>query len=234
MAQSSYKTTMNFLKLKLKKLGISYARLALTLDVPESTLKKWFSAEDGSFNRISKICETLGLPVYLVLKEAEEQNLKTFTFSKDQQAAFLKDHISFKAYWLMVYERKLQEETMKLLNLNSTEFKKIIFKLDKMGLIQLGVGDVVKVPKMRPIKWKFTGTFMEKIFEDWVEGILKGPDTNLQFFQLTQNSEKDFHNDLKMLEEKYARRTIMELSGDKKKLKQIRYLSGFAEGSFVL
>lgn len=234
MAQSNYKSTISFLKLKLRKLGISYARLAATLDVPESTLKKWFSADDGSFNRISKICEVLGLPVYLVLKEAEEQNLKTFSFSKDQQSAFLKDYVSFKVYWLMVYERKLQDEVMGLLDLKPAEFKKILFKLDKMGLIQLGIGDVVKVPKMRPIKWKFSGTFMEKLLEDWVAGMLKDSETNLQFFQLTLNSEKEFLNDLRMLEEKYARRTIMELSGDKKKLKQIRYLSGTAEGSFVL
>jgi hypothetical protein len=241
MAQSTYKTTMKFLKMKLKRSGVSYSRLSTTLDVPESTLKKWFSADDGSFNRISKICETLGLPVYLVLKEAEEQNIKTFSFSKDQQVAFLKDYTAFKAYWLMVYERKSQDEAMILLNLKATEFRKILFKLDRMGLIQLGSGDLVKVPKMRPVEWKFSGAFMNELSEEWVSGILKDSKAEknasrliLQFFQLTTNSQQEFLNEIRMLEEKYARRTIMELSGDKQNLKQIRYLSGCAEGSFIL
>lgn len=236
MVKTKYPVIMNFLKLKLKHHRISYKTLAETLSIPESTLKKWFTAEDGSYNRIASICEALGLAVHAVLKELEEQNLKTFSFTREQQSYFLKDFDGFKVYWLMVYERKNQIQTQSLLNLKPQDFKRILLKLDGLSLIYLGAGDKVKVPKMRPVKWIFTGAFMEELCREWTAGIIKDSQNSLslQFFQLTPDSEKDFLWDLKMLEEKYARRTILELSGNPEKLKKIRYLTSTAEGSYVL
>lgn len=223
---------MREFKSRLKKLGISYARLAKTLNIPESTLKKWVNAPDGSFNRISLIAEALGTPLEVILKSINEQNLLTFTMNKDQQALFSKNRTAFDVYWLLVYERKTLDEVMSTLKISGADLKSILFKLDRVNLLIVGAMDKVKIPRMIPIRWVFQGPFMESLKKEWIEGIVKST-VNLQFFQLTAASREELYKELNMLEEKFARRTIMELSGDSKKLTQIRYLSASAPGSFV-
>ena len=239
MATVNYRLIMQQLKSSLKKQHLSYARLAQILNVPESTLKKWFVAEDGPFNRINLICEALGLSVYAVIKSAEEQSIQTFTFSKTQQDFFLKDRTTFNVYWLLVYERLDEKSIQKQLGLSPLEFKKSLLKLDKNELIQLGLKDSIRLPRMRPVKWKFEGRFMEELFLEWTNKLIednsRNEDTNplLQYFQLSSASEEEFKKDLEALEEKYARRTIIELNDPSKKLKKIRYFSTHAPGSFI-
>lgn len=240
MQKQNYKMVMNELKKQLKRLKVSYAHLSKTINIPESTLKKWFIAKDGSFNRISLICEAIGLPLEVLMKEMSEQQVLTFTMTKKQQSLFLQNRKAFNVYWLLVYERKDLEEITKLLKLNSQELKSILFKLDRFLLIQVGKLDKVKIPQMRPISWEFKGPFMEKLKEEWSEDLIKAAHLDkaysrfiLQFFQLSNNSAEEFLRDIQALEEKYARRTIMELNGNKKNLIQIRYQSVAATESFI-
>ncbi len=81
---------------------------------------------------------------------------------------------------------------------------------------------------------------MEQLHAEWVREILEtsrsggeGLRENLQFFQLSQPSMEEFFRDLRNFEEKFARRTIIELSGESRKLMQFRYLSAIAEKSFL-
>jgi transcriptional regulator with XRE-family HTH domain len=56
-----YQLVTQFVKTHLKTQKISQSALAVRMEIPESTLKKWLNADDGSINRLSKICEALGL-----------------------------------------------------------------------------------------------------------------------------------------------------------------------------
>ena len=240
MANVNYGLVMTELKRALKRQHTSYAELARQLDLPESTLKKWFNAKDGSFNRINLICQALGLPVFAVIKAAEEQNVQTFTFTSVQQEHFIKDRRSFEIYWFLVYERLNTEEVKERLGIESDQLHKVLLRLDRLGLVKFGPGNNLKVPSMRPIRWKFEGTFMTGILKEWVteilrENLLSKKDTSmmLQFFQLTPRSEEELRSEIAQLEEKYARRTILELNNPSQKLRQIRYISALAAGSFI-
>lgn len=236
----SYPLVMNELKRALKRQNTSYAELAREMDLPESTLKKWFNAKDGSFDRIISICQVLGLPVYAVIKNAEEQNVQTFTFSETQQKFFLKDKTCFAIYWLLVYERMTADEVMKRLGIDQKVMDRAMLGLDKIKLVQYGPNNSLKIPKMRPIRWKFEGEFMVELLRSWVTEIFKDNLANkkdasmmLQFFQLTPQSEDELRREIALLEEKFARRTILELGNLNLKLRKIRYVSALSEGSFV-
>ena len=240
MATVRYSLVMAELKKSLKRQGTSYAELARQLDVPESTLKKWFNAKDGSFNRIDMICEAMGLSIFGVIRNAEEQNVQTFTFSDAQQKYFMKDKEAFAIYWLVVYERLSTTEVMEKLRIEKSVLNKALLRLDKIGLVQLGADDNLRIPKMRPIRWKFEGEFMIELLREWVTEIFQDNLTNkkdsmmmLQFFQLTPQYEEELKRDIALLEEKYARRTILELKNPEQKLKQVRFISAIASGSFV-
>lgn len=240
MAQTQYPAVMQEIKKQLKRSKVSYARLAGLLDIPESTLKKWFTAKDGSFGRITQLCDVLGIQVHALIKAVEEQRVLTLSFSTAQQNLFSKDLNSFKVYWLLVYERMDEENIRKVTGLKLNEYKALLYKLDKVNLIQVGKEDKVKVPKMKPVRWNFEGPFMEKLLAQWSSRLHSDAMEKktfsrliLQFFQLSPESAAEFKKDMEALEEKYARRTILELSTYPGQRKQIRYLCTTAEGSFI-
>jgi transcriptional regulator with XRE-family HTH domain len=167
MATVRYSLVMTELKKSLKRQNTSYAELARQLDVPESTLKKWFNAKDGYLNSIDMICEAMGLSIFGVIRNAEEQNVQTFTFSDTQQKYFLKEKQSFAIYWLLVYERMTTSDVMKKLGIDKNVLNKTLLRLDKIGLVQLGADDNLRIPKMRPIRWKFEGEFMTELLREW-------------------------------------------------------------------
>lgn len=240
MARVEYTHIMEQLKRILRKQGATYATLAKSLDVPESTIKKWFTSKDGSFERISRISEALGISIAHLMKGLEEESVKTFSFTSSQQQYFFKDPLAFKVFWLLVYQRKTPKEIQLQFELAEKDLQKILLRLDKLNLIIVGAHDVLKLPRMRPIRWQFSGLFMEKIQEEWTKELLQdslvASDSSrsvLQFYQLSEDALSEFHKDVRALEERYARRTIMELNGPKKELRLVRYLSAVAEGSFI-
>ncbi len=240
MNTPSYKDLMTQLKLRLKRLNFTYSDLARTINVPESTIKKWFASKDGSFNRISLICEALGIQLGALLKSIEDQNLLTLTFTSEQQSLFLDNKNAFNVYWYLVYERMNLSEISQVLSLTPHAMKTILLKLDKTRLLKLDVGDKLQVPKMRPVHWEFQGQFMKLLKEEWISGVLKNSSAKhesarfvLQFFQLSERSAKELFHDLKSLEEKFARRTILELGSANRKLQKVRYLSASAPDSFL-
>lgn len=239
MDRLSYSQLMGHLKRRLRHARVSYARLAQALDLPESTLKKWFSARDGSFNRIQMICEVLGVSLSALILELDQQKILSLSFSSKQQELFARNDNTFRVFWFLVYERKSQEWVQQTLGLTPAELKKVLFKLDRLDLIRIDIKGVVRIPKMRPVKWVFRGPFIESLGKMWREKLIDDSQRDhpcsqqtLQFYQLSERSLSEFYKDLRELEEKYARRTILELSQDEK-LQQIRYLSATAEGSFI-
>ncbi len=56
-----YSHLMSTLKTVLRARGWTYARLGEAIGLSESGVKKIFAAEDGSFDRVVRVCEVLGL-----------------------------------------------------------------------------------------------------------------------------------------------------------------------------
>ncbi len=240
MSTISYAIVMKALKNLLRAQKISYADLANRIDVPEDTLKKWFTSTDGAYSRISLICQAAGVSFSELLKDLERQNVVTYEMGGEQQAYFSKDYHAFKVYWLLVYERLSVESIQKLLQLNLGELKKILLKLDRFKLIELGPYDKVVTPEVVPIRWSPKGVFMRKIFTDWSHGVIekstsseKSGDIILQYFQISSESEVELREDLIKLEEKYARRTSREMGMKEIEIKKMRFLCALAEGGYV-
>ncbi|MFP5386749.1 MAG: helix-turn-helix domain-containing protein [Bacteriovoracia bacterium] len=241
MGHFNYKAVMNFLREVLRDRKISYLQLSDLIQVPESTLKKWFISEDGTFNRVNIICNALGITLNDVLIALDQRTVVTFSISKKAQDYFMKDRMTFAVYWLLVYERFGQKEIMEFLQLPEKNLKKILLKLDHLNLITLEAGDKVKIPKVTPVRWSQDGEFMQMIFKEWSHEVLSEcltgrPKTHLflQYFQLTKESTEEFKRDINLLEEKYARRTVQEMNVQKGRLKKVRFVLGAAEGPFTL
>lgn len=225
------------IKAYLKANKISQAQLALRLELPQSTLKKWLNAKDGSVNRLNHICQDLGLSLSEVMKSVEKREVQVVQFSNAQQTYFQNNPDNFKIYWLLVNERQPLDAIAKNLEMKMDAVKRVLYQLDSLDLITVLPNDQLRLPKLRPIRWLSKGDFVERVFRDWSMTILNEnlqtkQNLILQFFQLSEEAAEDFQRDLKQLEETYARRTIQEISSGATAKKKIRFLACTSEGSF--
>jgi hypothetical protein len=115
-----------------------------------------------------------------------------------------------------------------------------LLALDKLSLIELGAKEKIRLPRVKPVRWTAEGLFMKKLLKEWSLELLNSAldsEENgnfvLQYFQLSEESQHEFKNDLLKLEEKYARRTIYEMKAPGIELKKIRFLNVLGEGSFL-
>jgi hypothetical protein len=238
MDQISYADMMNAFKKLMKTRKLGYARLGASLKIPESTLKKWFTAKDGSWERIAKIAGALGISMTDLIKSVENTRVTTLTVPAKVQAWFQADAVGFKVYWMLVYERTHPDEIKSRLRLTSPQLKSYLLKLDRLGLIDFTEKEQPLLPALRPVRWSPEGMFVKTQFRDWSLGVLKAalqsPERNfiLQHFQLSDASSKELCEDIKKLEEKFARRTIFELNDPETTTHRIRFLNCVADGGF--
>ena len=231
---------MNELRQRLRRAKVTQAELSHHCGVPPSTLKKWFVARDGAMSRIHVICAALDVKLSEILKAIEMESVKTFKMGDAQQAFFASDMRTFQIYWLFVYERQPLKEIQTLLEIGDRDFEKRLFKLDRLNLMRYIDADRAKAPRANPVRWSSDGPFMQRLLANWSEDLAREAILNqagsifmLQYFQLTEDSEKELRRDLANLEEKYARRTVQELRLKTAKTGKLRVLISAAPGSFV-
>jgi len=240
MEHYSYTALMYVLREQMKQRKLKFNQLALMLKVPESTLKKWFSGQDGPFSRINQICDIFGITLGDLVEMVHKQGVHTFVFSEEQQKYFEGDPMAFYFFWLIVYERLDQQKAEEFLRLSKSQSRKILLRLDRLALVELDAGDRLRVPRTIPIRWAYQGKFIERIYKYWSMGILSsalekesGSSIILQHFQLSARSVAELEEDLLKLEEKYASRTILEMNVGTEKLNQVRFLLSTALGGFL-
>ena len=231
---------MRELRQQLRRAKVSQADLSHHCGVPPSTLKKWFAASDGAMSRIHLICSVLDVKLSEILLALEMESVKTIKMGDAQQAFFASDMRAFQIYWLFVYERRSLAEIQALLDLSDRDFEKRLLKLDRLNLIRYLDSNRAKAPRPNPVRWSSEGPFMQRLLVTWSEDLAREAILNqagsifmLQYFQLTDDSEKELRRDLAILEEKYARRTVQEMRLKTAKTGKLRVLLSVAPGSFV-
>jgi hypothetical protein len=231
---------MTLLRREMKRQKVSLKRLSETLEVPHSTVKKWFVADDGAVGKINLICRALGMNLDHLVHQATQNTVETLSFTDKQQQLFSTDIRSFAVYWYLVYEKFAPAQIFQACALTEFDYKKILISLDDVQLVKLLANDIVQVPTNRPMRWNFSGPFMEDIFRKWSELVLAtSKDSSkvlihlLQFFQLSKESCIELEADLMDLEKKYARRTITHLNGKFQNLEKIKFLAAATYGSFL-
>lgn len=229
-----YPRAMRHLKAQLKSRRVSQHEFARTLGVPESTLKKWLNADDGSLERVHRLCEALGLSIGDLFKSLERAETQTFRFSDSQQSYFLENPSAFALFWRLVYERRPFDEAARLAGLKTAAARAVVYRLDRLGLLEARSDDQIVLPRLRPVRWAPKGRFMERLYRDWTMAVvsrcLGDGSAILQYFQLTPESAEELRRDLRRLEEKFSRKTIEDLSLGTERVRGIRFAAGLAEG----
>lgn len=236
---TEYRLAISRLKLALKERTLTYRELAAAIGLSESGIKKIFAAKDGSFQRLVEICRYIGISITELLEDTRTLNVG---FTEQQQKEFLKQPILFHYYWLLVYERRHQNELQKDLQLSKAESFRIARKLDHLGLIKLLPGDRIRLPSIKAVRWGGDGEFLRKLYHNWSLALINdvtktqkksGEVFLLRYFQMTAKTFAEFTEALQTIEDEFVRRSIHEMRLQSAGLEHVRWLVAADNRSFV-
>lgn len=144
MNNLEFKKISQLIKQVMKSKKLTYDDLAKQMGMSGSGLKKLLAADDCSINKLHSICKLLDLDIHELLKSSKELKSTEIKFTKAQEDFFLKNPNYFFFFWELVDNEMSLEKMRSLYNLDEKSVRKYLTALDKIGLIELHPGDVVK------------------------------------------------------------------------------------------
>ena len=239
--RNDYRVAIDALKDILRAQKLTYRDIAKALGLSESGVKKIFSAEDGSFQRISQICRLVGTTLPELFQGLKSE-MTDFTFSIDAQEFLLKNPRAFAIYWRLVYERMELSSAQKMAKLDDKEAFKILRQLDDLGLITLLPEGKVKVPPVQQIRWVGSGPLIEKLYREWGGQFLQSvakPDLEahklflIRYMKVFPKTYEDLVRAQRELEVEFVRRGIQDMRTGSPALVHLRWVAGIDDSSFM-
>jgi transcriptional regulator with XRE-family HTH domain len=241
MARTSYEIASESLKRALKKQSMTYRELARRLGLSESGVKKILSARDGSFGRVARISDELGLSMGELLSGQDEGMLE-LSYTAAQQAYLVKEPRALRLYWALVYERKNLGEASSIAGLTLKERFSTLRKLDQLQLLELLPGDRVRVPPVRQIRWVGGGPLVNKLYREWSSDFLRevatperrpGQQFITRYFRASRRTADELMAALQDLETEFVRRAIREMRTEAPDLVHLRWMSAVDNKSYL-
>jgi len=164
MAQTSL--ILQSLKACLKQNGLTYADVAKQLDLSEASVKRIFSEENISLQRLDQICAMMNMEITDLGKIAEQSKEEIKELTEEQEAEFVKQpKLLFVAYMLL---NDMDFEAIKAnYDIDEHEGIQLLAHLDRIKFLDLLPGNRVKLLTSRNFRWRKHGA-IEKLFNETI------------------------------------------------------------------
>ena len=154
MKNAEQKAIVTKLKSLLKQRGITYKELSRTSKVPESSIKKIFSGADCSLSKLVAICDALEVGLlHLASSIIQEREEDYFTFTLEQEKFFARNIEHFLFFHNLCRDNKSVAETQEQLGIGDAATWKILNKLERFNVLEVGPGMKVKIKIKGGVKY---------------------------------------------------------------------------------
>ncbi len=141
---SQTKQILETLKQELRKQGITYRQVANQLDLSEASVKRLFSENSFTLERLGQVCEMLHLEISELIREMEKNIELTRELTLEQEKELASDiKMILMAHFLM---NKVEfSEIIDIYDISEHEGIQLLAKLDRMKIIELLPGNRVRL-----------------------------------------------------------------------------------------
>ncbi|MBS0408221.1 MAG: helix-turn-helix transcriptional regulator [Proteobacteria bacterium] len=150
------------LKRLLKAQGITYAMLAERIGLSEAAVKRMFSRQALSLQRLEEICTVLDIGLGELASETHQRHPVLTELDADSEQALVDDPRLLLATYLTI-NRWSQDEVLASFRFTVPEYTLLMTRLDRMGVIELLPGNKYRVRTARNFRWRRGGP-MERMF----------------------------------------------------------------------
>ena len=154
------------LKHCLKLQGKTYADVAQTLGLSEASVKRMFSEQHFSLERLDKVCNMLGMEISDLVQHMDALQTRVEKLTHSQEAEIIQD-ISLILVTVCVFNQWTIDNITEYFTLSQDECVVKLLKLDKIGIIQLLPHNRYKLLISPNFSWIENGPF-ERFFREHV------------------------------------------------------------------
>lgn len=170
----------------LKAQNLTYRDVAKALDLSEASVKRVFSEESFTVERLARIAHLLGFTLAELLTESAAE-LPPLRFLTSEQEATVVGDSKLLLVTVCALNRWTVSEIAEVYRLTRAECLKQLLVLDRMGLIELLPGDRIRLLVARDFDWLPDGPirryFMDHALADFLESDFNQPEEALEFAQ---------------------------------------------------
>jgi transcriptional regulator with XRE-family HTH domain len=202
------------LKRELKSQGKTYRDLASALDLSEASVKRLFSSERFTVERLARISAFLGSTLAEMCQRAAESLPEIATLTEEQESQLVSDP-KLLLVAVCVLNRWEAKDIGRVYELSAAEILKRLIVLDRMALIELLPGDRARRRVRRDFEWRPDGPikrfFREQGLSDFLQDSFSQSDESLEFTHgmLTTEAREELLTEMRRL-----RRTLARLHED--------------------
>ena len=152
----------------LRERGLTYARVAKGLGLSESSVKRVFSQENLSLNRLEQLCALMDLEIADLLELTRAAEGRVTELTEDQERTLVGDS-KLMLVAILAISHWTSASMLENYRFSEAELVGLLARLDKLGIIDLLPGNRIKVRLARNFNWRKSGP-MQRFFEERVQG----------------------------------------------------------------
>lgn len=159
------------LKKVLKARGMTYAGLAAGLGLSEASIKRLFSEQTFTLQRIDEICRLLDLDLLELARLARGESESLRQLSVAQEELLAGDRKLLAVFYLLRHDRELVD-IVRDYQISEPECIRLLVRLDRAGMIELLPGNRVRLRVSRQVWHRANGPLRQRLGEAMVNDFL--------------------------------------------------------------
>lgn len=159
---------LHTLKKLLKRHNKTYVDVAACLQLSEASVKRLFSEQNMSLQRLDTICGLLGLEISELVQEMRAEQLKPISELSYAQEKEIADDLNLLLVTVCVLNRWSLAEIVQHYQFSETQVIRYLAHLDRLHIIELQPGNRIKLLVTANFKWLDDGPIMQ-LFRSRIE-----------------------------------------------------------------
>jgi len=192
------------LKKALKAQGKTYADVAVELGLTEASVKRLFSKQSFSLDRLDQVCHLLEMEItdLVQLMNEQQQRLQQLTIEQEKE---ITDDVTLTLIAVCVLNRWTFEDILSFYNITEAECVRHLAKLDRLRVIELLPKNRIRLLVAPNFSWRENGPiqafFQKKISQEFFNTRFSEDDECLIVLNgmLSSQSNAEFQRKLKRL-----------------------------------
>lgn len=140
------------LRRRLRHDGLTYAEVARRMNLSEPTVKRLFSTGRLTLDRLEALCEVVGIDLVELARDAQENRAQLSRLTREQEEQLVRDE-SLLLVAVLTINHWRYDEILAAYALEPTTLVRHLAALDRLGLIDLLVGNRVRLKIARDFSW---------------------------------------------------------------------------------
>jgi hypothetical protein len=157
---STSQVLVDVLKGELKRAGVTYAALARSLGMAESSVKRMFAKGDMPLARVDKICRVLKTDFAELAREVAGQQPQRHELTLEQENAVVADR-KLLLLAICVQSQWTFEQIVSTYRYTEAEVVQGLARLDKLGIVELRPMNRYRLRVAQTFRWRPHGPVMQ-------------------------------------------------------------------------